>query len=82
MIHTAEAALFRRALASACEKCGVAVAFAREREIWAHAAKASGLQETLLRKRVEALRKSVGAPWGSDQKTATAYALLALATHQ
>lgn len=82
MIHTAEAALFRRALAAACEKCGVAVAVAREREIWAHAGKASGLKEVLLRKRVEALRKSVGAPWGSDQKTATAYAVLALAAHR
>jgi hypothetical protein len=82
MIHTAEAALFQRALASACEKCGLAVTSAREREIWALAAKASGSKEALLRKRVEDLRKSVGAPWGSDQKTATAYALLALTSHQ
>lgn len=81
MIHTAEAALFQRALALACGKNGLSVASAREREIWAQAAKASGSKEALLRKRVEALRKSVGAPWGSDQKTATAYALLALATH-
>ena len=82
MIHTAEAALFQRALASACDKCGLAIASVREREIWAQAAKASGLKEALLRKRVEELRKSVGAPWGADQKTATAYALLALASHQ
>jgi hypothetical protein len=82
MIHTAEAALFQRALASACEKCGLAVTSAREREIWAQAAKAIGSKEALLHKRVEDLRKSVGAPWGSDQKTATAYALLALASHQ
>jgi hypothetical protein len=80
MIHTAEAALFQRALASACEKCGLAVTSAREREIWARAAKTSGAKEALLRKRVEDLRKSVGAPWGSDQKTATAYAVLALAS--
>jgi hypothetical protein len=80
MIHTAEAALFQRALASACENCGLAVSSAREREIWAHAAQASGSKEAVLRKRVEDLRKTVGAPWGSDQKTATAYALLALAS--
>ncbi len=80
MIHTAEAALFQRALASACEKYGLAVASAREREIWVRAAKASGSKEALLRKQVDDLRRSVGAPWGSDQKTATAYALLALAS--
>jgi len=80
MIHTAEAALFQRALVSACEKCGLAIASARERQIWAQAAKGSGSTEALLRKRVEDLRKSVGAPWGSDQKTATAYALFALAS--
>jgi len=80
MIHTAESALFQRALASACEKCGLAVASAREREIWAQTAIACGSKEALLRRRVEDLRKSVGAPWGSDQKTATAYALLALAS--
>jgi hypothetical protein len=78
MIHTAEAALFQRALVSACETCGLAVTSAREREIWVHTAKAIGSKEALLRKRVENLRKSVGAPWGSDQKTATAYALFAL----
>jgi hypothetical protein len=80
IIHTAEAALFQRALATACEDSGLAVT-PREREVWGHAAKASGLKEALVRKRVEDLRKSVGAPWGSDQKLATAYALLALALH-
>jgi hypothetical protein len=82
MIHTAEAALFQRALASACEESGLAVASAREREIWAQAANANGTKEALLRTRVDDLRKTVGAPWGADQKTATAYALLALASHR
>jgi hypothetical protein len=78
MIHTAEAALFQRALVSACETCGLAVTSAREREIWAQTARADGSNEAALRKRVDDLRKSVGAPWGSDQKTATAYGLFAL----
>lgn len=77
-IHTAEGALFRRTLASACEKCGVKVIFAREREIWLKAADAWHVEEGALHKQVDALRKSVGAPWGTDQKTATAFALLAL----
>jgi hypothetical protein len=77
-IHTAEGALFQRSLASACEKCGVTVISAREREVWLKAADAWGVKEAVLRRAVDALRKSVGAPWGADQKTATAFALLAL----
>jgi hypothetical protein len=78
MIHTAEAALFRRAIMAACEDRRLAVVSARERELWSATATAWTLKEASLRKRVEDLRKSVGAPWGSDQKTATAFALLAL----
>jgi hypothetical protein len=81
MIHTAEAALFRRAITAACEDRQLAVVSAREREVWARAASAARLKEAALRKRIEDLRKSVGAPWGADQKTATAYALLALGSH-
>jgi hypothetical protein len=78
MIHTAEAALFRRAIAAACESCGLTVLSAREREVWLNAASTWGLKEAVLRKQVDGLRKSAGAPWGSDQKVATAFALLAL----
>lgn len=81
MIHAAEAALFRRAIIAACEDRLLAVSSVREREIWAKTAEAWGFREAVLRKRIEDLRKSVGAPWGSDQKTATAYALLALRSH-
>jgi len=78
MIHTAEAALFQRALACACQNCGLTVISVREREIWGNAASSWGLKEVELRKQVDELRKSVGAPWATDQKTATAFALLAL----
>jgi len=78
LIHTAEAALFRQALTSACRDCGVTVISVREREVWLSAADTWELKETELRKQVDGLRKSVGAPWGADQKTATAMALLAL----
>ena len=37
-----------------------------------------GITETRLRKEVDALRKTLGAPWSADQKTSTAIALLAL----
>ena len=82
MIHTAEAALFRGAVIAACEDHRLAVISVREREVSAKAAIACSLKEAGLRKRVEDLRKSVGAPWGSDQKTAAAYALLALGSHR
>lgn len=78
LIHTAEAALFRQALASACEDRRVTVISVREREVWLSAADTWKSKESELRKQVDGLRKSVGAPWGTDQKTAMAMALLAL----
>jgi hypothetical protein len=78
MIHAAEGALFRTAVTSACEACGIAVISTREREVWPNAARAWGLKEAALRKQIDALRKSLGSPWGSDQKAAAAFALLAL----
>jgi hypothetical protein len=78
MIHTAEGALFQRAVTSACQSLGLAVISVREREVWLNAASSWNLKEQELRQQVDGLRKSVGAPWGTDQKTATAFALLAL----
>jgi hypothetical protein len=78
MIHSAEGALFQRAVTSACQGCGLAVISVREREVWRNAASSWSLKEEEMRQQVDGLRKSVGAPWGTDQKTATAFALLAL----
>ena len=78
MIHAAEGVLFQRALSSACQGCGLPVISLREREVWLNTAKAWNLTEAELRKQVDGLRKSLGAPWGTDQKTATVFALLAL----
>lgn len=78
MIHTAEGALFQQAIVSACEGYGLAAISVREREVWLNAATTWRLKEAELRNQVDAMRKSVGAPWGADQKTATAFALLAL----
>jgi hypothetical protein len=77
-IHAAEGALFQRAVVFACLKCELEVISVRERDVWLNAASAWSLKEAGLRKQVDGLRKSVGAPWGTDQKTAAAYALLAL----
>jgi hypothetical protein len=78
MIHTAEGVLFQRSVTSACQVCGLAVISVREREVWRDAARSWSLKEQEMRQQVDGLRKSVGAPWGADQKTATAFALLAL----
>jgi hypothetical protein len=78
MIHTAEGVLFQRAVTSACQVCGLAVISVRQREVWRNASTSWSLKEEELRRQVDGLRKSVGAPWGTDQKTATAFALLAL----
>ena len=78
LIHTAEGELFRGAITSACKSCSVPVITGREREVWGNVASAWGVKEAGFRKRIEGLRASVGAPWGSDQKTAAAFALLAL----
>ncbi len=78
LIHAAEGALFQGVIVAVCESCGLAVTSAREREVWSRAAVAWGIAEPSLRKEVEALRKSVGAPWSADHKTAAAVALLVL----
>jgi hypothetical protein len=78
MIHTAEAALFRQVIVSACGRSGLKVISAPQREVWLNAASVWGIKEAAFRKQVDGLRKSVGAPWNSDHKAATAFALLAL----
>jgi hypothetical protein len=39
LLHMVEAALFRRAIASVCEGCGLAAVSIRKREVWPAAAR-------------------------------------------
>jgi hypothetical protein len=78
MIHTAEGALFQQAIVSACKEHSLPVMAARQREVWQSAATSWHMKEAGLRKQVDGMRKTVGAPWGADQKTAMAFAVLAL----
>jgi hypothetical protein len=78
LIHSAEGALFQNAIVSACETQRLRVAIAREREVWGRTAAAWDMKEPELRKKVDLLRKCLGAPWSADHKTSTAIALLAL----
>jgi len=78
LIHTAEGALFQQAIVSACKEHKLSMMAVREREVWQSAATAWHMKEAGLRKQVDGMRKTVGAPWGTDQKTAMAFAVLAL----
>jgi len=68
-MHKAEGALFRDALVHAAKACGLRLVEIPEKELMKHAE---------LAKRVATLGKSVGPPWGKDQKDAALAAMIAL----
>lgn len=71
LIHAAEGVLFQEAVAAACKARGLNVIRVREKDLWSKL----GIDA---RKEVDSLRSLIGPPWGADQKTATAAALIAL----
>ena len=77
-MHQAEGALFPDALARAVEACGLPLVTIAQAELEAQAEKTCGRSASLLRKDVAALGKSVGAPWGADQKAAALAAMVVL----
>jgi hypothetical protein len=78
LIHAAEGALFRQSVTHACQSCGLKILSVREREVLPRAAEACGSDLAQFSESLNGLRVAVGPPWGADQKTATAAALLAL----
>jgi hypothetical protein len=64
LIHTAEGVFYRNVLKSACERCGLAVAGVKEKDV-----------ATLLVARTSAMGKALGPPWTMDHKLAAAAAL-------
>jgi hypothetical protein len=78
LIHAAEGSLFQQALATACQRCGIKIIPTHERDVWSRAADAYGLDSMALREQIDAVRQTVGPPWGADQKIATVAALMAL----
>jgi len=77
-MHKAEGVLFRDALARAADACGVRLVAIPEKMLARHAEAALGTPASGLAKRTTALGKSVGPPWGKDQKDAALAALVAL----
>jgi hypothetical protein len=70
-MHKAEGVLFRDVLVRAAKECGLKLVAIPEKLLAKHAG-------SVLQRRVATLGKSVGAPWGKDQKDAALAALIAL----
>ncbi len=77
-MHKAEGVLFRDALASAARACGLKLVGIPEKQMDEHAERALASPVTKLRKTIASLGRSVGPPWGKDQKDASLAAMIAL----
>lgn len=69
-IHAAEGDHFRDAVAAAAEEAGLSVVRIRRKALADHASRALGRPPEELERRVAGMRRTVGAPWGADQKIA------------
>ena len=78
-MHKAEGVLFRDALAHAATMCKQRLVAIAEHELQDHAARALGIGASALEKKIAALGKPAGPPWGKDQKDAALAAMVVLA---
>ncbi|HMK72139.1 MAG TPA: hypothetical protein VK454_02305 [Myxococcaceae bacterium] len=79
LIHSAEGELYRQVLATAGDAQGLALQLLPARELEERAAQTLGLRPALLARQLAELGKTLGPPWGKDQKDAALAAWLALA---
>jgi hypothetical protein len=77
-MHKAEGVLFRDALTDAARACGLRHVAVSANSLGADAEKALGLPASRLLHQIASLGRSVGPPWGKDQKDAALAALVAL----
>jgi len=77
-MHKAEGVLFRDALASAGDACGLKCLGIPEKQLDNQAERALSTPANRLRQTIASLGKSVGPPWGKDQKDAALAAMIAL----
>ena len=77
-MHKAEGVLFRDVLARAAGTCNLALVEIPEKSLLASALTALAVPAASLSKRIASLGKSVGPPWGKDQKDAALAAMIAL----
>jgi hypothetical protein len=79
-MHKAEGVLFRDAVARAATVCSLRLLGIPEKHLDEHAERALSTSVKSLRKTMASLGKSVGPPWGKDQKDASLAAMIALRT--
>ena len=77
-MHKAEGVLFPEALARAADQCGLNLITIPEKLLSERAEKSLAKPLTGIMKQVAALGKTVGPPWGKDQKNAALAAMVAL----
>ena len=77
-MHKAEGVLFREALAQAAAACGLRFVAISEKSLEQQTETALATPVQRLKKTVATLGKSVGPPWGKDQKEAALAAMIAL----
>ncbi|MGH9966758.1 MAG: hypothetical protein ACREBG_02835 [Pyrinomonadaceae bacterium] len=77
-MHKAEGVLFRDALARATVACGLRFLGIPEKQLDEQAKQALATSVNNFRKTIVSLGKSVGPPWGKDQKDASLAAMIAL----
>lgn len=77
-MHKAEGVLFREALINAARECKVRAVEVPEKEIMAYAERELKTSASELSRRIAALGKTAGPPWGKDQKDAALAAMVAL----
>jgi len=77
-MHKAEGVLFRDALVRATKACGLRLVAIPDKLLMEHAERVLGTPVSGLVKEIATLGKSVGPPWGKDQKDAALAALVAL----
>jgi hypothetical protein len=77
-MHKAEGVLFRDVLIRAAKACGLRPVEIPEKTLAKDAESALGSPASRLARTVAALGKSVGPPWGKDQKDAALAAMIAL----
>jgi hypothetical protein len=77
-MHKAEGVLFRDVLSQAAKECSLRVLEISEKSMVERAATTLALSPETLSGLLTTLGKSVGAPWGKDQKDAAVAAMIAL----
>ena len=77
-LHKAEGVLFREALARAATASGLELVTIPEKQLAECAKSELGVPSNLLEERIVSLGRTVGPPWGKDQKDSALAAMIAL----